>query len=204
MFHFGTIISEFSPIFFFFFFQLQERLQSKRFTKTATNSQPWCARWQRLMSVAWVSKFYRLQSKMFTMTFNIWHHWAKHKRPALNVMPIRASLKPIGNIYDVDKSINSVEWHLIEPLNDFHFLNFNYSDAGIREAECEKSAMDVKYSTDTKIEDNSRMYKLQKAHFDQEINTAVSKSKRTKHFEVKLIFADCCHFSMHNRKPNRS
>lgn len=46
-------------------------------------------------------------------------------------------------------------------------------DAGIREAECEKSAMDVKYSTDTKIEDNSRLYKLQKAHFDQEINTAV-------------------------------
>lgn len=48
-------------------------------------------------------------------------------------------------------------------------------DAGIREAECEKSAMDVKYSTDTKIEDNSRMYKLQKANFDQEINTAVGR-----------------------------
>jgi flotillin len=45
-------------------------------------------------------------------------------------------------------------------------------DAGIREAECEKTAMDVKYSTDTKIEDNSRMYKLQKANFDQEVNTA--------------------------------
>lgn len=48
-----------------------------------------------------------------------------------------------------------------------------FRDAGIREAECEKSAMDVKYSTDTKIEDNARMYKLQKANFDQEINTAV-------------------------------
>lgn len=48
-----------------------------------------------------------------------------------------------------------------------------YRDAGIREAECEKLAMDVKYSTDTKIEDNSRMFKLQKANFDQEINTAV-------------------------------
>lgn len=47
-------------------------------------------------------------------------------------------------------------------------------DAGIREAECEKSAMDVKYNTDTKIEDNARMYKLQKANFDKEINTAVS------------------------------
>lgn len=56
-------------------------------------------------------------------------------------------------------------------MNFIFVLN---SDAGIREAECEKSAMDVKYSTDTKIEDNSRMFKLQKAHFDQEINTAVS------------------------------
>ncbi|XP_059049494.1 flotillin-2 isoform X3 [Achroia grisella] len=45
-------------------------------------------------------------------------------------------------------------------------------DAGIREAECEKSAMDVKYAMDTKIEDNTRMFKLQKAQFDQEVNTA--------------------------------
>ncbi|CAH0595386.1 unnamed protein product [Chrysodeixis includens] len=45
-------------------------------------------------------------------------------------------------------------------------------DAGIREAECEKSAMDVKYSMDTRIEDNTRLYKLQKAQFDQEVNTA--------------------------------
>uniref|UniRef100_A0A336LQB8 CSON010533 protein n=1 Tax=Culicoides sonorensis TaxID=179676 RepID=A0A336LQB8_CULSO len=50
-------------------------------------------------------------------------------------------------------------------------------DAGIREAECEKSAMDVKYSTDTKIEDNSRMFKLQKANFDQEINTAKAEAQ---------------------------
>lgn len=33
--------------------------------------------------------------------------------------------------------------------------------------------MDIKYNTDTKVEDNSRMYKLQKANFDKEINTAV-------------------------------
>ncbi len=35
--------------------------------------------------------------------------------------------------------------------------------------------MDVKYNTDTKIEDNSRAFKLQKANFDKEVNTAVSK-----------------------------
>lgn len=44
----------------------------------------------------------------------------------------------------------------------------------MQEAENEKTAMDVKYTTDTKIEDNARMYKLQKAQFDREINTAVS------------------------------
>jgi len=50
-------------------------------------------------------------------------------------------------------------------------------DAGIREAECQKTAMDIKYSTDTKIEDNSRMFKLQKANFDQEINTAKAEAQ---------------------------
>lgn len=50
-------------------------------------------------------------------------------------------------------------------------------DAGIREAECQKSAMDVKYSTDTKIADNSRMFQLQKANFNQEINTAKAESQ---------------------------
>merc|ERR1711981_963856 len=50
-------------------------------------------------------------------------------------------------------------------------------DAGIREAECEKSAMDVKYSTDTKIEDNSRGFKMQKANFDTEVNTAKAEAQ---------------------------
>merc|ERR1719419_1059012 len=50
-------------------------------------------------------------------------------------------------------------------------------DAGIREAECEKTAMDVKYNTDTKIEDNSRAFKLQKANFDKEVNTAKAEAQ---------------------------
>lgn len=82
-------------------------------------------------------------------------------------MLILVSLKQIGKFIFV-LHIN---------LGNLHIFNYIYcvvySDAGIREAECEKSAMDVKYATDTKIEDNSRMFKLQKAHFDQEINTAV-------------------------------
>merc|ERR1712131_406841 len=50
-------------------------------------------------------------------------------------------------------------------------------DAGIREAECEKAAMDIKYNTDTKIEDNSRAFKLQKANFDKEVNTAKAEAQ---------------------------
>merc|ERR1719154_542788 len=50
-------------------------------------------------------------------------------------------------------------------------------DAGISEEECEKSAMDIKYSTETKIEDNSRAFKLQKANFDKEVNTAKAEAQ---------------------------
>merc|ERR1719288_712024 len=50
-------------------------------------------------------------------------------------------------------------------------------DAGIREAECEKAAMDIKYSTDTKIDDNSRAFKLQKANFDKEVNSAKAEAQ---------------------------
>ena len=72
---------------------------------------------------------------------------------------------------------------MIKCLPIFLFFIYDISiiqanrDAGIREAECEKAAMDVKYNTDTKIEDNSRAFKLQKANFDKEVNTAVSIEK---------------------------
>lgn len=78
---------------------------------------------------------------------------------------------------DADSGVAEANrWYL--KINSFDWFLINYfiwnRDAGIREAECEKMAMEVKCSTDTKIEDNSRMFQLQKAHFDQEINTAVS------------------------------
>merc|ERR1711992_508120 len=40
-----------------------------------------------------------------------------------------------------------------------------------------EAAMDVKYNTDTKIEDNSRAFKLQKANFDKEVNTAKAEAQ---------------------------
>merc|ERR1719385_412377 len=60
-------------------------------------------------------------------------------------------------------------------------------DAGIREAECEKAAMDIKYSTDTKIEDNSRAFKLQKANFDSEVNTAKAEAQMAYELQAAKI-----------------
>merc|ERR1711923_230364 len=60
-------------------------------------------------------------------------------------------------------------------------------DAGIREAECEKSAMDIKYSTDTKIEDNSRAFKMQKAGFDTEVNTAKAEAQMAYELQAAKI-----------------
>nr|XP_061811902.1 flotillin-2-like [Nerophis lumbriciformis] len=44
-------------------------------------------------------------------------------------------------------------------------------DAGIREAECKKEMMDVKFRADTKMADSKRELELQKAAFNQEVNT---------------------------------
>lgn len=44
-------------------------------------------------------------------------------------------------------------------------------DAGIKEAECEKSRMDARYEADTKIANSKRQYEMQKANFDVEVNT---------------------------------
>ena len=45
--------------------------------------------------------------------------------------------------------------------------------------------MDVKYCTDAKVENASRMYKLQRAQFDTEVGTAVRES-----FDVGMLL-DC-------------
>merc|ERR1719167_451332 len=60
-------------------------------------------------------------------------------------------------------------------------------DAGIREAEWEKSAMDIKYSTDTKIEDNSRAFKMQKANFDTEVNSAKAEAQMAYELQAAKI-----------------
>jgi len=50
-------------------------------------------------------------------------------------------------------------------------------DAGIFQAECEKAAMDTKFATDSRIENNMRDFNLQTATFDTEVNSAKAEAE---------------------------
>merc|ERR1711981_1165092 len=60
-------------------------------------------------------------------------------------------------------------------------------DAGIKEAECEKKAMDVKFDTDTKIENDTRAFKLQLANFEREVNTANAEAQLAYQLEAAKL-----------------
>lgn len=94
--------------------------------------------------------------------------------PDVGRMGIEILSFTIKDVYDEVQylaSLGKAQTAAVKRDADTGVANAN-RDAGIREAECEKDSMDTKYSMDTKIEDNARMYKLQKAEFDQEVNTA--------------------------------
>uniref|UniRef100_A0A8C1M8W3 Flotillin n=1 Tax=Cyprinus carpio TaxID=7962 RepID=A0A8C1M8W3_CYPCA len=50
-------------------------------------------------------------------------------------------------------------------------------DAGIREAECKKEMMDVKFQADTRMANSKRELEMQKAAFNQEVNTKKAESQ---------------------------
>ncbi|KAJ7309088.1 hypothetical protein JRQ81_008400 [Phrynocephalus forsythii] len=50
-------------------------------------------------------------------------------------------------------------------------------DAGIREAECKKETLDVKFMADTKVADSKRAFEMQKAAFSQEINVKTAEAQ---------------------------
>merc|ERR1712241_199065 len=103
----------------------------------------------------------------------------KMASPDVGRMGIQILSFTIKDVYDNDtylQSLGKAQTAAVKRDAEIGVAQAN-RDAGIREAECEKAAMDVKYSTDTKIEDNSRAFKLQKANFDSEVNTAKAEAQ---------------------------
>ncbi|CAL4189298.1 unnamed protein product [Meganyctiphanes norvegica] len=93
------------------------------------------------------------------------------------------TIKDVNDTVDYLSSLGKTQTAVVKAGADIGVAQAN-RDAGIREAEAEKLAMDVKYSTDTKIEDNARQYKLQKADFDQEVNTAKAQAQLAYELQV--------------------
>lgn len=54
---------------------------------------------------------------------------------------------------------------------NFLFSHISYSL--VQEAECKKEMMDVKFQADTRMADSKRELEMQKAAFNQEVNTKV-------------------------------
>jgi len=50
-------------------------------------------------------------------------------------------------------------------------------DAGIKEAECDRERQDARFKADTQIADSSRAYQMEKASFDQEVNTLTAEAE---------------------------
>ena len=60
-------------------------------------------------------------------------------------------------------------------------------DAGIKEAECLKSTKDVQFETKTKIEDDTRAYKLQCAEYEKEVNTVKANAQLAYQLEAAKL-----------------
>jgi len=123
--------------------------------------------------------------------------------PDVGKMGIEILSFTIKDVYDnVEylKSLGKAQTSAVKRDADIGVAQAN-RDAGIRSAECQKSAMDVKFSTDSKIENNNMSFKLQQATFDTEVNTAKAEAQlayelqaakiqqkiRTEEIEVEVV-----------------
>ncbi|XP_036370996.1 flotillin-2 [Octopus sinensis] len=68
--------------------------------------------------------------------------------------------------------LQTLEGHLRAILGKNIFsISLLYLVVYLQEAECEKVGMDAKYAADAKVADASRLFQMQKAAFDMEVNT---------------------------------
>lgn len=53
------------------------------------------------------------------------------------------------------------------------FAHLRFLSPSLQEAECKREMMDIKFQADTKMADSKRELEMQKAAFNQEVNTKV-------------------------------
>merc|ERR1739844_841466 len=96
------------------------------------------------------------------------------------------TIKDVFDTVDYLASLGKSQTAAVIRDADIGVANSN-RDAGIKEAECQKAAMDEKFRTQATIEDNTRAFKLQCAKFDEEVNTAKAQAQLAYELEVAKI-----------------
>ncbi|XP_072028912.1 flotillin-2-like isoform X2 [Amphiura filiformis] len=80
------------------------------------------------------------------------------------------TIKDVFDVVDYLSSLGKAQTAVVKRDADIGVAEAN-RDAGIREAECEKTMMDTKYDADTKIADSQRQFEMLKAGYEAEVNT---------------------------------
>lgn len=62
--------------------------------------------------------------------------------------------------------------------------NFKLKKKLFQEAECERERQDARFKADTLIADSSRAYQMEKASFDQEVNTLTAEAELAYELQV--------------------
>ena len=109
-------------------------------------------------------------SLLFILSFQV-YEVAKPDVGRMGIEILSFTIKDVFDNVDYLASLGKSRTATVIKDADIGVANSN-RDAGIKEAECLKAAMDAKFETETKIEDDTRAYKLQVAEFDKEVNTA--------------------------------
>ncbi|XP_071945803.1 flotillin-2-like [Antedon mediterranea] len=79
------------------------------------------------------------------------------------------TIKDVFDRVDYLDSLGKAQTAVVKRDADIGVAEAN-RDAGIREAECEKSMLDEKYDADTKVADSNRQFQMLKAGYEKEVN----------------------------------
>merc|ERR1719430_1204635 len=96
------------------------------------------------------------------------------------------TIKDVRDNVEYLKSLGKAQTSVVKRDADIGVAKAN-RDAGIRQAECQKAAMDVKFATDSKIENNNKGFKLEQATFDSEVNTKKAEAEMAYQLQAAKI-----------------
>jgi len=96
------------------------------------------------------------------------------------------TIKDVRDKVEYLQSLGKAQTSLVKRDADIGVAKAN-RDAGIRQAECQKAAMDVKFATDSKIENNNKGFKLEQATFDTEVNTKKAEAEMAYQLQAAKI-----------------